>query len=141
MTLKELQKRVYSQTDNNFDQLDEFIPTLNIVISDLNLRMSAKFTTINENLDDYTKNVTDDTVTEFNKDLYLTGIPSIMDIIITTGLSWKLQIKEDEANWTAYEATYNNYAEKYKHLVPEPYRLDIYTDIYYRKRQDKWTIW
>jgi len=87
MTLKELQKRVYSQTDNNFDQLDEFIPTLNIVISDLNLRMSAKFTTINENLDDYTKNVTDDTVTEFNKDLYLTGIPSIMDIIITTGLS------------------------------------------------------
>lgn len=130
MTIKELENRLNTKTDNNYDQRVEFFAALNSIVLDLNLRMSAKFVTVDEDMVDTDKTIED-----------LTGIPSVMDIIVLNGMWYSLQIKEDEGTWTKYESTYNSYVNEYKHLVPQEYRLDHYNDIVFRECDNQWEIY
>lgn len=131
MTLQELENRVYTRADNNYEHKTEFFAAFNTLVMDLNLRMSANFKTVDEqNEVDMLKTVEE-----------LTGIPSIMDIIVFTGMCFELQVKEDEYTFNRYETTYNVYVNKYKHLVPQEYRLKEYTDYLVRDSGDeKWEI-
>lgn len=130
MTLDELENELITRTDNNYDNNTELYSALNTIIRDLNLKMSAKFKTIKFN-DELDKNLTLEE---------LTGIPSIIDIIILLGMFDGLQVKEDESTWTRYQAQYNSYVNKYKHLVPEDYKLQDYNDIAVRNCNNNWEI-
>lgn len=129
MTLEQLRNMVNSQTDNEFDTDEEFLSILNIIIADININMSSKFNTIDVTEVDFTKTLEE-----------LTGIPELLNIIIISGTSWKLQMKEDEFNYREHQAIYKMYVNKYKHLVPNEYKLEDYNDIIFRTNDKLWEI-
>lgn len=130
MTLQQLRDRVEEQTDNEFDDTAAFLIITNIIIEEINLEHSAKFTLI------------DETNPNFDQDLEtLTGMPSQYNLILIAGISWKLQRKEDEPNWPNYQADYIQLRNRYKHLVPSAYKLENYNDSTFRSCDNRWEIY
>lgn len=129
MTLLDLQNEVVAQTDNEFDDIAVFLAVINIIIRDINVNHSAKFKTIDSTIADLSQDITT-----------LTGMPENYDSLLIAGVSWKLQQKEEDSNWTNYQAQYVQDRNRYKHLVPSDFKLDTYNDIETR-HCNKWDIW
>lgn len=129
MTLLQLSKHTQAQADNEFTDIDIFLSLLNIIIMDINLQHSAKFIII----DDATVDMSLDITT-------LTGMPNEYNSILIAGVTWKLQQKEAALDWLEYEKEYIRLRNKYKHLVPDEYKLDTFNDIQYRTNSTKWEI-
>lgn len=118
-TLSNYRDMIEVKTDEDFDSDEDFVNLLNVLINQINMEMSAKFTEIdisNFNLDD-----------DFTT---LTGIPTTMKILIISGMSWLIQDKEEDNNWAEHKTDFLGAVGKLKHLVPPAYQQIVKNDVY-----------